>query len=100
MLAPVNLTVLLAALIIGFAAETCEARLAPSPPSRVAIPIRRLAGQAESSLHPAIVSRHLQFRSCQTKRVDHCRSLHSTSIVRISAWPNSQAALSLPPTIS
>ncbi|KZP31823.1 aspartic peptidase A1 [Athelia psychrophila] len=56
MLAPVNLTVLLAALIIGFAAETCEARLAPSPPSRVAIPIRRLAGQAESSLHPAIVT--------------------------------------------
>lgn len=59
MLAPVNLTVLLAALVIGFAAETSEAR--PAPSGRVAIPIRRLAGHAESSLNPAIVSRHLPF---------------------------------------
>lgn len=98
MLAPVNLTVLLAALVIGFAAETSEAR--PAPSGRVAIPIRRLAGHAESSLNPAIVSRHLPFRTCQSKRVDFCRSLHNTSIMHIGALPNSQAALNLLPTIS
>lgn len=80
MLPPVNLTVLLA--VLFSVTDLSEAR--PAPPGRIMIPIRRLAGDVDSSLHPSIVRTPMPATPVSLTRRSTIRSPPNTLVAHTS----------------